>query len=213
MRYLMLLCIGVSALTQVVVARPVSYPGGITADAKNNGDEHSLLIHYSPTAKYSVGIRSEYRRKEKISLTSFQLNNLVKRWNQKKSQANLYIKSGVGYTNGNSSRFENNSSLAAYSGISLDWETRRYFAGYENRYLDVSDITDFFVQKARIGIAPYIADFGALHTWLMLEVEHDPEGQNTFSVTPVVRIFKDVYRAEAGISNHNDVTFNFTIRF
>lgn len=213
MRFSMLLFMGVSMLTQVVVARPVSYPGGITTDMRNGGFEHSLLIHYSPSANYSLGVRSQYLRKAELSLNSIQLNYLIKRWNQKASQANLYVKTGFGYANRNSSRFDNDSSLAAYSGIALDWETRRYFVSYENNYFDAGDITNFFVQKARIGIAPYVANFGQLHTWFMLDFEHRPEDEDSFSVTPVLRLFKDVYRAEVGISNHNDVTFNLTIRF
>ena len=213
MRFFMLVCISLSVFTQTVHARPVSYPGGVTLDVMNNGDEHSLLLHYSPTAKYSLGLRSEYRRAPEFSMTSIQLNSLIKRWNQKDSQANFYIKSGLGYADRNSSRFEDESSVAAFTGIAMDWETRRYFVGYENRYLDAGNIADFFVQKARVGVAPYIANFGDLHTWMMLEVEHEPEDEDTWTVTPLLRFFKDVHRIEVGMSNHNDAMFNWTIRF
>ena len=213
MRKYFLIFIVLSACPQSIWSRPVSYPGGVTLDITNNADEHSALIHYSPTAKYSVGLRAEYRRQAEYTLTSLQLNNLLNRWNNKDSQANLYLKSGVGYANRNSSRFGNDTSFAAFTGIGADWETRRYFTSYENRYINAGSIDDNFVQKARVGIAPYIADYGKLHTWLMLELEHNPEDQDNITITPLVRFFKDVHRIEAGISNNNDVLFNWTVRF
>ena len=213
MKTFLLVLVGISLIHQSAWSRPVSYPGGFTAIFSNNGGQHSALVHYSPTAKYSVGLRSEYRRHQEYSFTSLQLNNLLKRWNKKDSQANFYIKSGVGYADRNSSRFQDGSSLAAFVGIAADWETRRIFTQYENTYIEAGSVDDRFIQRARLGVAPYIADFGKLHTWLMVEVEHEPEGENLFTVTPLVRFFKDVHLVEAGISNHNDVLFNWTIRF
>ncbi len=210
---MLLAFIVLSFAMQSVWSRPVSYPGGITADMNNNGDEHSLLLHYSPTAKYSLGIRSEYRRAGEYLLTSFQLNNLVKRWNKKDSQMNFYIKSGIGYADRNSSRLKDDSSVAIFSGIAGDWESRQYFMAYENRYLEGGSLDDFFMQKVRVGMAPYIADYGALHTWLMVEVEHKPESEDTITLTPLVRFLKDVHKVEAGISSNRDVLFNWTIRF
>ena len=213
MRIILSMLILISIFTHISWARPVSYPGGVTAIMTNNADEHSLLIHYSPSSNYSVGVRTEYRRAGEYSLTSLQLNNLIKRWNKRKSQANVYIKSGLGYADRNSSSFADDSSLAIFSGLAMDWETRRYFASYENRYIEAGSVDDRFVQKARLGIAPYIADYGDVHTWFMLEVEHEPEDQDQFTVTPVLRIFKSVHLVELGISDKEDVMFNWIIRF
>lgn len=210
---MLLVLIVLSLSAQCSLARPVSYPGGVTADISNNGDEHSVLLHYSPSAKYSLGIRSEYRRAGEYLLTGFQLNNLVKRWNKKDSQMNLYLKSGIGYADRNSSRLENDSKIAIFSGISGDWESREYFISYENRYLEAGSLDDFFMQRVRVGMAPYIADYGALHTWLMVEVEHIPESENNITLTPLVRLLKDVHRFEAGISSNRDVLLNWAVRF
>lgn len=192
-------------------ARPVSYPGGWTVITENNGDVNSLLVHYSPTAKYSIGLRSEFRRETDYTLNTVQVNNLLKRWNKKQSQANIYLQSGVGIAIQTSG--EDEIEPAAFTGIAADWETRRYFVSYENRYIEAADLDNSFVQRARIGIAPYVADFGKLHTWLMLEVEHEPEDNETFTLTPLIRLFKGVNLVEAGISNQGDVLFNFTRRF
>ena len=95
----------------------------------------------------------------------------------------------------------------------MDWENRRFFTSYENRYTKAGDLKDFYMQSARVGIAPYIGDYGDLHTWAMLEVDHSPQGEDHFTVTPMVRFFKDVHLVEAGVSNRGDVLFNWVIRY
>ncbi|MDW3095467.1 MAG: hypothetical protein R8G33_07340 [Gammaproteobacteria bacterium] len=202
-----------SVIAQDVWSRPVSYPGGITMDMNNNGDEHSLLLHYSPSARYSLGVRSEYRRSNEYAMVAIQLNNLIKRWNKKDSQMNLYVKSGVGFADRNSGHLHDDSSIAVFTGVSGDWETRQLFLGYDNRFLDAGSVDDFFMQKIRLGVAPYIADYGELHSWLMLEVEHKPESEHNITVTPILRFFKDVHRVELGISHHRDALFNWIVRF
>lgn len=189
-------------------ARPVSYPGGTTLMLQNNGDVNSLHLHYSPTAHYSLGYRGEYWREGDYSIHALQMNNLLKRWNNPDSQANLYLKSGVGVAVDGDDTQE-----AAFTGVAADWEDRRFFVSYENRYTHAGDIDDFYMQSARVGVAPYIGEYGDVHTWLMLQVEHEPEAKDQITVTPLVRFFKDTHLIEAGLSNQGDVLFNWVMRF
>jgi hypothetical protein len=194
-----------------VHARPVSYPEGWTVMAQGNEDAYSLHTHYSPTAKYSIGMRNEYDRKGDIQMHSAQLNYLAKRWNSKNSQANLYLKNGIGFAkNDNGKR-----SLAGSAGIALDWETRRYFTSYENRYVHGGDVIKTFTQSARLGVAPYIGDFGDVHTWMMVQIDHDPKnGQNDhYKVTPLIRLFYDTHLLETGYSDNDGLMVNYIKRF
>ena len=176
----------------------------------NDKESNSSHIHYSPSIKYSVGWRHEYQRDTSAHIDSIQLNNLIKRWNKPKEQANFYIKSGVGiaYDDGNTSP-------AAFTGIAADWETRRYFTSYENRALWVDEDTAnaSIKHEARIGVAPYIGDYGDLHTWLMFQADYDAGEKDSFSATPLVRLFKDATMVEAGYNFDNGVMFNFIQRF
>ena len=142
-----------------------------------------------------------------------QLNYLVKRWNAEASQANFYMKSGAGAAYSDLGRFDGKTEAAGFTGIAMDWEDRRFFTSYSNRYTHAGDIDKFYMQSARVGVAPYIGDYGDVHTWLMLQGDHSPEGDDHFTVTPLVRFFKGEYLAEAGISNHGDILFNAVIRF
>jgi len=52
---------------------------------------------------------------------------------------------------------------------------------------------------ARLGFAPYIADFDGYHSWLMLQYSNHIEGgSNSSTVMPVVRVFKDNILLEYG---------------
>ncbi len=189
-------------------ARPVSYPSGWTAMFMNDKDANSSHIHYSPTAKYSIGWRHDHLRDVKANIDSIQLNNLIKRWNKPGKQANFYLKSGAGVAY-DAGEFE----PSAFTGIALDWETRRYFTSYENHLLYAGDIEKHIKHKARLGIAPYIGDYGDLHTWLMFQVDYDAGEEDSFSPTPLVRFFKGSSLLEAGYNFDDGVLFNFVQRF
>jgi len=194
-------------------ARPVSYPGGWTVMLTNDAHANAAHIHYSPTARYSIGVRNEYQRGGDYYMSSVQMNNLIKRWNSTDSQANLYLKSGIGAAYSDAGDFDGEVNAAGFTGIALDWEDRRYFTSYENRVIEAGDIGGEFSQSARVGIAPYIGDYGDLHTWFMVQVDHAPESDEPVTVTPLLRFFKDVHLMEAGVSNQGDVLFNYIVRF
>lgn len=189
-------------------ARPVSYPDGWTAMFMNDKRSNSSHIHYSPSPHYSVGWRHEYMRGVSAHVDAVQLNNLLKRWNKPGKQANLYLKSGIGVAYD-----DDQVEAAAFTGIATDWETRRYFISYENRFLHAGDIEKHVRHKVRVGIAPYVGAYGDLHTWLMLKADYNPGEEDDFSPTPLVRFFKNSTMVEAGYNFDDGLLFNFVQRF
>jgi hypothetical protein len=213
MRLLLLMSAMLVGLTTPAMARPVSYPGGWTVMQMNDAYSNSLHIHNSPTAKYSVGYKVEYFRDGGWQFHAVQVNNLLHRWNQPDSQANLYLKSAVGVAYSDQSTFDNKSEAAGFTGIASDWENRRFFTSYENRGIYAGDIGKEFSQKARVGVAPYIGDYGDVHTWFMLQVDHAPSATDKVTATPLVRLFKGADLLEAGVNNKGKILFNFIHRF
>ena len=208
-------------------ARPVSYPGGSTLMLRNNGDRNSLHFHYSPSKNYSVGYRAEYWRFLEFQMHSVQLNSLVQRWNQLESQANFYLKSGLGraYSETRLSREKEAeverregrgtkipSETAFFAAMASDWESQRYYVAYENRYVNAGEIADFSIQSLRLGFAPYVGDYGDLHTWLMLEFRHNTEGKRPLVLTPFLRFFKSIHLFELGVEDTTRLLFNWIIR-
>lgn len=196
-------CTGYAAM-----ARPVGFADSSMAMTMNDGMEHSALAGYSPTATDYVGLRADYLREDDAWMTTVNYNRLLKRWNAPGSQANLFVTSGVGEA------FQSNDqSLAGWVGMEADWENRRYYVSYENRFIAASAIDEQFMQRARVGIAPYIAAYDDVHTWLILQVDHRPRNRDQLMVTPLVRLFTTDVLGEAGISTEGDVLFNLTTQF
>lgn len=194
-------------LPVVAHARPVSYPGGWTVMENHNDSTTSLHVHYSPTAKYSVGPVVMHMRDKDAALSGIQVNNLLKRWNNPDSQANFYLKSAVGVATN-----EETIRPAGFTGFATDWEDRRFFVSYENRVTGTG-IDNSFSQSARVGVAPYVAEYGGLHTWFMLEAEHTPGNKDDLNLTPLVRFFKGASLLEIGAPLNGGVLINFIQRF
>lgn len=212
MRFFLHMLVCMSLYVSSVQARPVSYPGGWTLMLNHTGEYDSAHIHYSPTAKFSLGYKAEHWRADLITLHLAQMNSLLKRWNKKHSQANVYLKTGLGLVDSDHLT-SSSSGMASFIGFVADWEDRRFFVSYSNRYTDMSNYGHFFMQSARVGIAPYEGDYGDLHTWLMVEVNHTPEGEHNLSVMPLIRLFKSVHLLEVGMTNHGDATLRYIFRY
>ena len=206
---IVLLC----AMPALAESRPVSYPTGWTTMAMNDADKNAVHVHYSPTFKYSVGYKGEYWREDEWSFHGIQVNYLAKRWNKKASQANVYFKNAIGLAIGDETQTGSHQQLAGFSAIAADWEDRRFFTSYEGRLTHAGDLDQFFMQKARLGVAPYIGNYGDLHTWLMLQVDHNPKSSNPVTWTPLVRFFKGVHLLEVGSNLQGDALLNWVVRF
>lgn len=176
---------------------------------QNNPNENRLHVHYSPNAFHSIGAvihRFRHKNQDDVYAASAQWNHLVFRHNTRHSQANIYSKFGIGLAD----EFTNH--VFSTLSVAADWETRRWFTAYEaNAFW--SDSSTEFSQSARLGVAPYVAEYGALHTWLMLQVNHQPEAEDTVILTPLVRLFKGSTLTELGIDDNGDILFNWIIRF
>lgn len=205
------LAFGLAVYAPTAEARPVSYPGGWTVMQMNNGDMSAAHIHYSPTFRDSIGLYSERNWGEDWHFTGVQYNRLVKRWNTPTSQANLYLKAAAGQADpfGDGADVE----AAGFVGVGADWETRRWFVSYEGRAYDLG-FDKTARQSARIGVAPYVGDYGDLHTWLMLQVENQPESDTPTTLTPLVRFFYDVQLLEIGYTPESEeFMLNWIVRF
>jgi hypothetical protein len=196
-------------ISTLISARPVSYPGAWTSSFNLSPDHKKAVIHYSPSAKYSIGyhVHNAY---ENLNAHYLQVNSLVKRWNKRFSQANLYLYSGAGlWTQGST---HNGSS---YIGGSVDWETQRIFTSLTTRLLRYHghDLGSIYKHQARIGLAPYIGDYGDLHTWIMLEAYYHSIDTQTIHIHPVLRFFTGVHLIELSISPQKELGLFYIHRF
>ena len=194
-------------------ARPVSYVGGWTVMSYNDYYRNTHLTHYSPTSKTSYGYMIQYWQNTEYWINAFNVNYLAKRINKKHSQANFYLKGGLGLLNTDYEEYKNKNELVSYGEFAFDWETRQYFTSYAANFMKSESVDSTFMQKTRLGFAPYTAGYGALHTWLMYELHNMPEYDNTLISNFVLRLFKSTNLLELGMDQNKNTTVNFIKRF
>jgi hypothetical protein len=183
-------------------ARPISYSGGSTIMYKSDNMSNSVYAHYSPTYKYSIGIENVDNKFFNKSYNYFRLTYLLNRKNTDISQRNLYFQSGISVNNTNN----------LFYGIHGDWETRRWFTGFGYKYVENSFGKDYEDKFIQLGIAPYLGDYGDLHTWVMLKSKTNSLTNNR-STYPELKFFKGNALIKFGYSDKTEWDLHFMYRF
>lgn len=182
-----------------VQARPLSYPGGAMVMTDHDAMQNNLFLGYTVDRKNAFAYRLMHERETDSTFHGVQWNHLLKRWNNPDSQANIYLQSAAGMIDLQHDKAGASWQPGVMTGLQADWEDRRFFVSYETKIrVAEDDAWRNFSQAARVGIAPYVAEFGGFHTWLMVQVDHRPQMTDHITTTPLVRMFYDTYMIEAG---------------
>ena len=179
-------------------ATPVSFKGGYGVMPAYNKDWADLQLNYPTSNRQSLGVSSFYRQGPASSATFGigQYNYLVKRWNELDSQANVNASVGIGGRHDS----RENESLAGYAALEGDYETRRVYSQLAAETLQSGASVHFSRYRARAGIAPYLAPFDGVQTWLIMQVDYMPEMEDSLRLTPVTRFFYNNFAFEGGVS-------------
>jgi hypothetical protein len=161
----------------------------------------SIYAYYSPSHLYSFGIESKKDKYTQSDYSYLRFTYLLDRKNAEKSQRNFYFQSGIN-TDGTNNYF---------LGIHGDWETRRLYTGfsYKNVRLKTQTYQDKFFQ---FGIAPYLGEYGDLHTWLMVKAKKNSI-DNDWSVYPMLKLFRGDFLVEIGYNKKTNVDAHLMYRF
>ena len=172
-----------------------------TLMAYSNNMKNSIYYHYSPTYKFSLGLEMIEDKVFDNSYGYFRFTNLLNRKNTKNSQRNLYFRSGV-----------SSKQWASYFfGLQGDWETRRLFGGFKIDQIE-SGGRDYFDQSYQVGIAPYLGEYGDLHTWIMVKTKRNSVADE-WSTFPLVRLFKGDVMLELGYNGETSWDAHLMYRF
>ena len=197
----MLIAIILSILSFELHARPISISGGSTIMAFSDNMKNSLYYHYSPSYKYSIGIEDIKDKYFKDDYSYLRFTYLLNRKNTQISQRNLYFQSGV-----SSKGYDE-----FFYGVHGDWETRRLFVGFGIKETE-KNMQDFSEQFYQVGVAPYLGDYGDLHTWIMLKTKENSL-DNKRSTYPVLKFFKGNSLVEFGYNNKTEWDIHLMYRF
>jgi hypothetical protein len=182
-------------------ARPISYSGGSTIMSFSDNIKDSLYYHYSPSYKYSVGIENIRDKYFNDNYSYVRFTYLLNRKNTENSQRNLYLQSGISSEGFN--KF--------FYGMHGDWETRRLFVGFGLKETK-RKIHDYSEQYYQIGVAPYLGDYGDLHTWIMIKAKENSL-ENKWSTYPVLKFFKGNVLMEFGYGEKTEWDVHLMYRF
>lgn len=190
-----------SSLATAGFARPVTYPGGAMSMTEVDGSNVTTQVDYTLNRSFSVGVYALTESDGDRRAVGVLANGLLMRRNTEDSQANVYVMAGAGPSwrrmPGESGR---DTIASGFVGAEADWETRRLFAGASAKLSVVGKDAEAG-WRTRVGFAPYVANSGALHTWLMLQAGRSATPDSRTEVTPLIRLFKGPVLAEAGVSH------------
>lgn len=190
-------------------AHPVTYQGGTAYMSWNGPMMSDQWLSYSPTARFALTARAFTIRdmaNPTIQRQFYfpQANFLLRRWNGDDYQGNVYLSGAWGLE-----KKDQGIVSAGLGAIEADWESRHYYVS--GKYQLIGGGLDY--TRVRAGMAPYLAPYDGLHTWAILQVEHQPDYFHHTQITPLLRFFKNNILWEVGSTLSGQWMFNFMVHF
>ncbi|WP_374028773.1 hypothetical protein [Bdellovibrio bacteriovorus] len=191
------------------VAHPVSFQGATSLMSYNKENENELMLTYSVKNYLAAGLT--YYKVEDVEYTVPRLNFLAKRWNNEDSQGNIYLSAGYG----SERSFEERNGVTLVS-ADVDWESRKYYTSFQyNKYFrqdtEAANRTDFEMMKARVGVAPYLAEYNELNAWFIVQFEKSND--KAIETTQFIRLFYKNVLVEFGATIGGGWAFNYMVHF
>lgn len=192
------------------LGHPVAYKGSLVLHTENMADHTRLHSSYSLSHRFSFGLsyeRATYRGSD-AEFVYPHLSFLVKRWNFPDAQSNIYL---TGY--GGPRFYEGRS--AAFFGWSgqVDYETRRIFLAARSDLKSSQQEIQFRSYSIKGGVAPHLASFEELQTWMLVQVSYRDHLDQRLSIGPVLRFFYQNVFWEIGATFRGDLLVNTMVHF
>jgi hypothetical protein len=191
-------------------AHPVSFQGATGLMTWNQTFMSDNWITYS--FRSDMAFAARLMRMEmpdgRMNYSGAQFDYLLKRWNGEDYQANIYVFGGGGVAT-----VKGTDRDALLVGFEADAESRKYFTLVKAETMQSAFENDFNHVEARVGIAPYEAQYTELATWFMIQTQWHPTLQKKFVLTPLARLFYKSFMLESGVSVDGDWMMNFMFHF
>lgn len=176
-----------------------------------------VFINHAVTPRDAFGISQTYMRADDDSvsrnLTEVTYTRLLKRWNQRHSQANVWFVGGFGDMRMHERDVnEYSNRLAASPGIQVDYETTRLYFSAMHRLYRASNINHDY-SAVRAGFSFFEAEYEDTQPWFLIEAREMNGLSDRIEVTPMLRLINRNYFVEAGANNFGQPRFNFMFIF
>lgn len=205
-RFLLIAC---ALFAAKATARPVAYLGAWSVMSESRVDQSEAMIGYTFHRQMTVGLHaSSYRLGKDVAwFAAPYVAATALRWNDEGRQSNLYLGAGYGMSGVNTFNAERLPGSLAL--LEADTETRSVYVSIRSEHVTLGG-EDFSYARARIGLAPFLAAMGGLHTWILLQDDYSA-WTKTNDVTPMLRFFFQNILWELGISVKGHAQMNWTV--
>lgn len=179
-----------------VDARPVPFRGAWSFMLEGDSGSQHLMAHYGLNRSFAPGVhflRMEHEGTDAWGALG-QANFLLKRWNGRRSQANLYTMWAAGGLN-EGDELEG----VGFGALQFDAEDRRWYGAIKVESLRSTGQVERDKLILRGGWAPYEADFDDLNLWFILQADYRFDDFETgWIFKPLVRMFNAFVLVEVG---------------
>lgn len=193
-------------LSVQALAHPVAYKDATAVMTWNQPfmSDHWIAHSFRPDMAIAGRFMRMNMMDGELHYSGLQYDYLARRWNGDDYQANIYFYGGGGVT-----QFRGDNGGAAFGGFEADAEDRRYYGLVKAEYMHSTIGDDFGHIEARVGIAPYEAEYNEMASWFMVQAQWHPTLTQQFVITPLARIFYKSFLLETGVSLKGDWMLNF----
>jgi hypothetical protein len=194
-------------------AKPISFSDGWTFMHERDSEMIETDLYYAPKYWFSFGPTvSIARADDKLTRRESQVmhaNFLLKRWNMRNAQANVFASYGLGQTK--TTRFSpdattrdgfaalENRETVHHVVLQGDYETRQFYSSFKfdaHRTSSFLDRTD----TAQIGFSPYAHDYDDLAVWFIAQVKKYRGLNDKTEGGAFVRLFRKNIWVELGVT-------------
>jgi hypothetical protein len=199
-----------------VFARPVTYVDGISISSENRSHQNESMVSYTMTRRLAAGMHlSTFRDDHAEFIYAAPMSNvLLGRWNEENQQSNFYFSAGYGRYWQRLMNESDDAKTAFYSPVVIldaDTESRTIYASVHHERINFNDAQGpLAYSRFRIGLSPYLADYGSLHSWALIQWDYDHWRQKG-SVSTLLRFFFRNVLWEMGVSYQGQIQFNWAI--
>ncbi len=196
---------------ETALGHPVAFEDSVGIMGKHSPILSHSQLNYSVKHWFAIGLhyfrRPDQRDHDAIFATT---NFLLKRWNGEGLQANVYTIAG-----GGSSALNGKAGGQYLGGLQFDIENRRYYFLAKHQSAFDLNREDLNQSNLRVGLAPYVASFDELHSWIILDWTSTKfqDGSGLDDLTPTLRFFYRNVLFEIGQSFNGLTKLNYIIHY
>lgn len=172
---------------------PLAPKGTVAGWMYTEANYNEAALTYSPHERVAVGLfgmRNHRPGFVELHYAFATITPRIARYQGGDQQLTFYALTGAGMGN----KLSGINRFAYLAGGELDYETPRGYYNVRSFTLGASDFDQKTFTRARAGIAPYLANYNQLRTWLMMQlwVENRSDHESTWG--PLLRFqHKNVY--------------------